>query len=787
MIQRFSNNYSASSLSTRALWLGISSFLIGLLWLLLPTGPADACGPVASFQGYSFLNREIVDTSLAAYGFFTGFESMFGLLQEEEHRTEVDNIEEWRIKVCEDALDSDIRYVLFKSDPADLQQLRTSIQSKNMPMPLRLRDNSFANYLQRNGCLETVNYLLYAKACEPHVTAPENDWEEPKRNQAAMQALIDQGIAAFEATASHYIKMRYAYQLIRLAHYKKDYEQALKLYDYLVPKFDVEEFEGKPSIIYYWILGHQAGCLKALGRYVEASYIYADIFAHCPSRRQSSFQSFYLKTDEDWKACLLLCKTDQERAMLYGIRANARDSRALEEMEEMYRLYPQDPELELLLVKEIRELEKDLLGIEFNNMRNWNQRLFNRPRPFAGDYVIELQKFVRQLHLEGQVRRPKLWHLAEGYLQLIAGDYYKAGQTLLEVNEKTTNPELKEQIAILLLAQQIALLEGVNDTIEQTIYDIRLHNSLYRKYRDLPDFLRDKSAHLYEEYGEKGKAFILQHSLQDLKLNPNHPLIDDLLAISTKADRNPLEILLTTDAQGRDITNALWDLKATLYMQQNNYEAALEMYKEIPRAEWDRFAISDPFRPTIRDCFSCPHSKDTSDLFNKGEFFQEILDLQYKARAEPDKSATYYLKIGVALYNTSYFGHSWHMLDYFRSGSTWDRMRRDEDQVFTKDGAALGNKELLDLSQPLYFFERARLTTVDPELAAKATFMAAKCELAQFYQSELYQAPPCCNRIPEIPDTYTTQYQRLKETYGDTQFYQELLEECQFFRVYALK
>ena len=86
---------------------------------------------------------------------------------------------------------------------------------------------------------------------------------------------------------THYIRLRYAYQMIRLAHYMKDYEYTLDLYDFFMPKID-----DKNSLIYYWIIGHRAGALRALGRNVEASYLYTQIFSKCPNRRQSAFHPF---------------------------------------------------------------------------------------------------------------------------------------------------------------------------------------------------------------------------------------------------------------------------------------------------------------------------------------------------------------------------------------------------------------------------------------------------------------------------------------------------------------
>ena len=134
----------------------------------------------------------------------------------------------------------------------------------------------------------------------------------------------------------------------------------------------------------------------------------------------------------------------------------------------------------------------------------------------------------------------------------------------------------------------------------------------------------------------------------------------------------------------------------------------------------------------------------------------------------------------------TYFGHSWNVMDYHRSGSSW-RYLRSGRNVFKLYGSPFGNREHFNVDLALYYFEKARLAAKSDELAAKATYMAAKCELAKFYQSEAYQEPPCCNRIPYIPPEYAGNYQRLMDYYSETVFYESLIEECLYFRSYALR
>ena len=156
---------------------------------------------------------------------------------------------------------------------------------------------------------------------------------------------------------------------------------------------------------------------------------------------------------------------------------------------------------------------------------------------------------------------------------------------------------------------------------------------------------------------------------------------------------------------------------------------------------------------------------------------EEILDLQFKIKAEEDDAA-FYLKIGVGLYNSSYYGHSWQVMDYHRSVTNWEGQGKYDNP---------NNKEVKNLGLAAYYFDMARQAAKDKEQAAKACYMAAKCELIDFYHSDAYEIPECCNTVPYIPKAYGKYYDLLLDVYGETQFYEKIINECQFFRAYAYR
>jgi hypothetical protein len=745
------------------------------LWicLIIPLKTGLACFYVPEPYTFNFINRDIIGQDNAADLILKKLHETY-FIQDRIKEAEVNNIKEWQLAVCSNAEEEEIKTALNRFSVADYEKLLTNIKVKSMPVPYQMAGNYFINYLHKNKCEDTVNYLIFSKKCEPYAQEI-NRWSNDKKDLEAMQNLITEGLKAFKKCKSDYMRLRYAYQLVRLAHYSKNYKQAIELYDYLMPKLDVKTFDGKKSLIYYWVISLKAGALRHTRQYAEASFLFAKVYENCTELQDASLRSFLIKNEEEWKACMAFCTTNDERASLYAMRANEKGSKALNAMKSIYKLAPNNKYLKILLIKELEELEEDLLGITFNKKRKQLKGL-NIPRNGIKSYAQDLRTFAMQVIAENKVLDKDIWKAAQAYVLLLTGENREAGIALRKLASSTKDEILKDQVETFLLAQIIDAFNTTDEETENLAYSIMRNNKHYKENGYFPRYLGDKLSNLYLKEGSIGKSYLCHDTYSDLKRAQPEDIIKDLVKLVEKPELNNLEKLLLSQETEFIMKDELYDLLAVFYMQEGNFEAALESYRKIPRTNWDNFGIHDPFRATITDCHSCPHSKDTIDLFNRGEFMEEILNLQFKIKAEEKDNASYYLKIGVGLYNSSYYGHSWQVMDYYRSVRDWVGQRGNAK-----------NKEVKNLGLAAYYFDMARQVANDPEQAAKACYMAAKCELIDFYHSDAYIEPKCCNQVPYIPENYGKYYDLLLDLYGDTKFYEKIITECQFFRAYAYR
>lgn len=367
----------------------------------------------------------------------------------------------------------------------------------------------------------------------------------------------------------------------------------------------------------------------------------------------------------------------------------------------------------------------------------------------------------------------------------MAGDVYAAKRTFDVVEDVVNDEALEEQLNAFKLALQIAAWDEIDEDIEEEAAQIRRNSDVYVNYEDFADFMYDKLAQLYQQAESPGKAFRCHYKLDALKPNPKEIIVNELLALAQKEDKTRLERFFVEDKDGKSQLNDIAEIRATLYMSEFQLEAALEMLKKMDRAEWDKYGLFNPFIERLQDCVhDCP-LPDSVTYYNKGEVIERILDWDYRAKAEPDKAAAYYYSIGVAFYNMSYFGYAWKVMDYYRSGSSWSAWRETrEENVMEHFAFPYGNKENQDMSRALFYFEKARLLSQNPELGARATFMAAMCEQKMYYVSKDFRRP-CRNCIPSPPPEYLKHFDLLEHVYADTRFYLEAVKECKYFRAYV--
>ncbi|MCC6462604.1 MAG: hypothetical protein IT260_19205 [Saprospiraceae bacterium] len=752
-----------------------------------PERPVGSCDPTARpFTGYSFLLPDIINKNSAYAPFFVRWQDYYEQTYFNKNIQVDDNLQEWKERFCGLAPLKDVEYVVYRSSIDDLIGLRDAAleQGKGTALlPFTLSGNSFAEVLALNGCTEAIDYLMFAKKCEPYVTAQGDGWQLPSTDQETMQQLIEEGKGRFLQTRSHFFRLRYTYQIVRLAHYARQWQQTVDLYNYLIPKVDRK----RPSIVYYWTIGHLAGALQQLGKIPEAAYRYSVIFRNCPSKRVQAFRSFRLRNDQDWEKTLRMCQDDAERATLYLLRSGSSHTYTVEDLETIYDLDRSNPQLDLLLVSDVQQLEKIFLRTPITDKKNGLARAAIR-REKAAQHLLSLQHFVHRVVQEEKTSNLKLWRAMYGYLELLAGDRYAAEKTFERARSSLDkfgdyDDILRRQLDIWTLLLEILTLDGSSASADQASFRSRSYDT-FKAMPSFEPFLSDFLSTRYAESKHPGKALLAAYEPSALMLNPNIEVLDDLLQLAASSDPILLERAMQIDTNPDLIKAHLLEVKGAYLFSIGQPEAALSVLRQIPASQRDGMARFSPFKEVFVDVVHRPVTD--SLLLTRQQVVAKILDFEFKAKAAVAMNnpvgAWYFYLIGLGYYNMSYFGYEWEVTDFYRSGYNW--LRLPQGPVFPLRDSPDGNRENTDLSLALSFFEKAMAEAQTPELAARATFMAARCRQKQWFCSPDCRYLPGSKTLPLLPEAYRDYYDRLGR-YKNTAFYQQIVKECKWLSAYV--
>jgi hypothetical protein len=751
--------------------------------------PTGACSKSWEYaNGYTFIRPDLLDIRSAYAPYLldwgTFYRDSFAIIDWQKK----ENVEEWADRFCGLPNPVDVEDVVYKIGNSDLQYLDDLTQRKRGTTDLGypFTGNTFAECIVYNGCSDVVDYLQYARVCEAYVIRKASKWRLQPDNKVAMQQLIYKGKGALKDTRSYFLRMRYLYQIVRLAHYSGEPQQTIDLYNDLMPMIEFK----KSSIMFYWTLGHIAGALQQQGRYGEAAYRYSLIFRYCSSKRTQAFESFKIRDDNDWNKALNLCKNDSERATLFLMRAGKYRSTFLADMEAAYEADPGNPQLTLLLASEVQYLEKLLLRTP-NTDRRFNKQTLSKRERGAADRLILFQEFVRKVVKEKKVADPMVWRCMDGYLEVIAKDLYAAEHTFQNIEKDLPKGDQDNvyfrQIEIWRTLAEMNQL----DTGARFDYSRAAKIRKYRSFKDHPDlslYMQDMIAAYYEGKSQTGLSILTVYGSNGVFMNPSIPVIDQMIQQANQGNEDFFQAtaIYDTSSARTGMLARLINLKAITLLNRGYPEAALLVGASMREADAAILPKYSPFRESILD--GAPQFDPVDSIkVSSIEFVKKLIEYEQLAKAaealNQEAAARYYYTLGLGYYNTSYFGYEWRLRDTYRSGYNWNRLAQGP--VFPMVDTYNGNYENTDVSKALSYFQKAlEFSKENVNFTAKIIFMAARCEQKMWFCQPDCTYLPGSKLIARPPAKYFGYYDALLRQFPETEFTQQAIRECKWLAAY---
>lgn len=675
-----------------------------------------------------------------------------------------ENITEWFDALGGEPSKSDIRAVLYHMDPDTFFQ----------QYPKDLRNNSFVRTLQKPQNKEALDYLLFAKKCEQVMNI--DPWSEKEDWSGDLQKVLEQGDLLYSNAKNAFVRLRTAYQRLKLNHYLQHEDACNKIYDQEIAPVKTQSWI-KSSALYYKAI--------AVGG-DEMNYLFTKVFDESHDKRLLTVMM--LQDDpEVWDRILPLTRNNHEKAVLFTMKELRNPGRSLEQLKTIYGYEPAYADFKILLEREINKLEDWIMtpklteyqpaldfynwfeGEDDINARNWDSDMA---------YLKEVNAFIGKMIRDNQQPDKAFLLVSAAWLSFLSNDYVAASAYLADAKKVANVPAN--------LGLQIRLTDLLNETLspakitakaEQSILDffnyLDAHKVEVPQYEDFRSQVALLLAEKFIEKGDVAKGVLLHaHSTRDFgtfnEINstksPYHRLLeaaqptdyDKLLAILNKKDKTPFEIFLLKnpvfyrykDWRQDEVTgewveydrnegaawnvNIIKDYKATWYVNRNKMDSAYAILRTVPDTFWQQ----EPYH-SMMNCnpffvdFYRPHNfvKADTAAYNKTTMLARLLELQSEAEKNPAKRAQDYYLIANAYYNMTWHGNVWLM------NRVWWSINEDYYYVEPGEEAPLTpfEENYYGATIAKSYYLKALEETKDKALAQLCLFMAGKCEDAYNY------------------------------------------------------
>lgn len=614
------------------------------------------------------------------------------------------NTREWQAFMGGSVKETDVYTLLYETSPDDYAAGKISA------------GNTFFNALRHPKNAQLLDYVGFAKTCEYALSGLS---EVPAG--ASVDAL-KQGRSLFAKSTNAFIKLRIAYQILKLSREDKEKTQQFNFIDKNAPagawvrdmalyRFAVSQNHQSPQC-QYWLSKAFDGC-----------------------RWNKEWLMYYFNAAQLPKI-LPFTRDNHERAVLQTMAGIKYKGKAINDLQKSWQYDPTYPALSLLLTREINKLENWLLTPKLTDktarfeMSSEAEEKTTTDALLRSDlaYLHQLYDFVNKALTSGKTPDPDFWRLSAAHLMLLDGDFAKTHEHLKQIAAPETLPSrLKIQYQITELLAELLDRKTITPETEEKIPPIfNLLDKAQNQIGDAEKLQSQLAIFLSDAFIKRGSvakgALLLSRSYQDwpcrfgnrvfyLKLleTAGPADYDELLALLSRSPRTSFERWLTAipvpyeyarwerdydEASGKYIpvkppANAKWDLnvirefKARHYIWEDRLDSAYLIVKDIPETYWT--AKSTTFHNDSDNPFSVgikiPGVELSGETMNfnhdLARFFKQMIELREEAKTDSSKLQLNYLLLGNAYFNMTWMGRWWEVFDTELSIRDYIDVRQD--------------------------------------------------------------------------------------------------------------
>jgi|GEM_PF-2616372 len=801
-----------------------------LLIVLLSSIPSicSACG--WNFEEEHFYYHLFDHTNIETenyYHFFKGSTQIENAFEDYHKRKNSANIKLWQELLPDWSL-SDLSTVVYNDTTSVFYD-----SWKNRDSEIEERAKQYLEFARECG-----NAFIY----RDHYSWKYSELNKTERSVEHYEDLLVYGNQQYQAETNQQLKKRYAYQIIRILHYRKKYQQAIDFF------YDFVDVLDEKDELYYYCLDQVAGCYYSLEDYEKAAYLFLKVFENSKDRIKSAFSSYRFCTSKEAEGKYYFKEKDKSTYLFMQSLRGFSDS--YEGMHSLNNLEEGSSRVAILYLKELEDIEKLLLPKWLGLKKNKGIPMKDTKK---SERALELFDFAYNLSNKPDIENKAFWQISSAYLAFLINDLSLAKELLAKVKDGHFI-DRKKSLENLFTVFGWKIIEENEEAFLLPYLDTLLYSTNkitefwdYEVGSTIKTIILDQAAHLYYKNGQLAKAFLLHNSLEKLIRTSSLPLLDDLIALEAK-EKSPFEQILINNAikpntklwyynTDFSVSDFLQYAKGVYFLQTGDSAKAQELlstsklgtdyrmyyygseyyYEDEQNSKEEEFEgiPNDIFSNNVIECFGCPMDYVMEDEVYLASVFEFIpkfmshsdlsstllkLDTLTNDPTEWKRKVAHYL-LGNYYFNVSNTGYFKGILnesmgnccDYHYLGARWDTMKLVFASDLINEGVGYNLQSIHNwrkmyhrLADKAYeHYDQVIQISKDDELNARCLYMMAKCELNDYYNNNSISYGGYDGVVDSISQNYKKSFQKLKEEYGHTEFKERILMRCSFYRYYC--
>ena len=749
----------------------LSKFVLGFSFLACCTyGVIFACSDNGDWGwdlDTNFTPETFVDKSYSPL--FLSQDVFYGIGFDTEHNLRFNDeiVQDWATFLKGKMDTKTVHFFLIDSsavDVAKLQHFYTTQKinpiSDKWAKKIDLNDRKISSF---------ITFLSLSKQIETASVGDGRNWSyEPVPQKTFNDLKLIKTIEnRYNTVSDTFLKNRYWFQTIKAYFYNGDQQSTMAFFqktENTVPK----------NTLYYRALAYIAGINYKNKKYTLSNYPYSQVFDHCPVMRVVAAYCFHPQEQFDWNQSLAMAKTNEEKVALWAVQGYyGNEEKAIKKIAE---LQPESEHLDYLLTRLINKQEGKI------------------NKDFSKSTVLENKKIVKdsinpsalnlvvQIAESNKTAKPYLWNMAAAYLETLNGNFAQADNYFTNAERKMPKTELAiNQLRLLRFVNNLSKMDNVNTNNESIIL-----KDLYWLYSELPktkqEVFRYQNAsswsrsYLSALYKFKKNNVMAELFVRDNNFYDDESNLQAMKAFLSKSNPSAIEKigLAIYDVKLNDIN----DYQAVKAAFANKITQAIAFMQKAESTQNIVFS-GNPFNGNIKDCHDCEHAAFQKKKYSQLDFLNTIKTMQDNLVKGEDVYANALL-LGNAFYNITHFGNArlFYETNIIGSGaSPYDF--KDKTRIM-----------ITNCSLAKMYYQKALEASNTNEQKAKCHYLLAKCERNEYYNNQYdpskggWENQYALESSP-IHFLAWNGFKELKNKYSNTKYYQEVINECGYFRTYV--